>query len=188
MSSPTWAPPPDEVTQPDQLDPEAFLQIDFLDGERVLRCWKLPRGFLVLTNLRCFRIWQQRRLFEKSEWHTSPNFFFYNLAPPRVLAGRFVELTEEHEETSGTARFLVHDAADVCAEIEAARVTGHAAWEARRVDAQRRLTRSTVAGPPPGTTVVREVVHEVVKVRCNYCGNLMAVTDARCPSCGAAVG
>ncbi len=187
MRSPGPSPPPDEVTLPDQLDPRAFGEIDFLDGERVLRCWRLPHGFLVMTNLRCLRVWERRRLFEAPEWHTGPNFFFYNLRPPRVVAGRFVELSEEYRENSGMSRFLVRDAVDACLEIEAARVAGYSAWEARRAAAQRELTRSTVAGPPPGTTVIREVVHEVVKVRCNFCGNLMAVTDARCPSCGAPV-
>jgi len=188
MPPEAWTPPPDEVTHPDQLDPAAFVQIDFLDGEKILHCWKLPRGFLVLTNLRCVRVWERRRLFEEAEWHTGPNFLFYNLRPPKVVAGRFVELSEVHEENAGSSRFLVRDPEEVCAEIEAARTPGQAAWAARRAQARRELTRSPVSGPPPGTTVVREVIHEVVKVRCRFCGNLMAVTDARCPSCGAPVG
>ena len=39
--------------------------------------------------------------------------------------------------------------------------------------------------PGAGDGVVTEVVREVVRVRCRFCGNLMAVSDLRCSACGA---
>jgi hypothetical protein len=34
----------------------------------------------------------------------------------------------------------------------------------------------------------REVIREIVKMPCRYCGQLVAVTDLRCGSCGASLG
>jgi hypothetical protein len=180
-------PPPALATQPDQIEDGALAEIDFLDGEKVQRVWQVRHGYLVLTNLRCLRVWKKLTLFEGAEWHTGPSFFFYNLNAPRVVAGRFVELSEEVEENAGSARFQVRDPEEVAGEIEASRAAGQLAWQARRAHAREVLRRSTVQGPAYGSTVVREVVHEVVRVRCPYCGNLMDETDERCPSCGAGV-
>jgi hypothetical protein len=43
----------------------------------------------------------------------------------------------------------------------------------------------TRPAPPGQTTVVRTVVHEVVKVPCRYCGSLVDLTATTCSSCGA---
>jgi len=32
--------------------------------------------------------------------------------------------------------------------------------------------------------VEREIIHEIVKVRCPYCGNLYDETEDKCPHCG----
>jgi hypothetical protein len=176
---------PNLATQPDQLDPHAFVRIDFLEGERILRCWRLPHGFLLLTNLRCFRVWEKRVLFEDPSWQTGPEFFFYDLQPPRILDQRFVELVAAEGGAGVTARFLVQDPETARSEIEAARLAGRTMWDARRRLAEHTLKRPMVPAAPPGTTVIREVIHEVVKVPCSYCGTLVDVTDPRCPSCGA---
>jgi hypothetical protein len=45
--------------------------------------------------------------------------------------------------------------------------------------------------PPPviqPVVVQQTVEHDVVKVRCSYCGGLCDVTDKVCPSCGAPLG
>lgn len=174
--------PPDLVTHPDQVDPVAREQVSLLHGERILRCWRVPFGYLLMTNLRCVYLWCKLELFARSEWHSSPTFFFYNLSPPHVIAGRFVELSEAYDEGTGSARFLIHDAAAVREEIESARVAGRAEWTARRARAQGDLRHLSEPAPPPGTTVI---VREVVKVRCAYCGNLMDEGRSTCPSCGA---
>lgn len=37
---------------------------------------------------------------------------------------------------------------------------------------------------PPEREVRIETIHEIVKVRCRYCGTLNLVTDTKCQSCG----
>ncbi|HTT14275.1 MAG TPA: hypothetical protein VMG81_00625 [Thermoplasmata archaeon] len=180
-----WDPPPDEVTAPDQIDARALEQLERLPGERLLRCWKTPFGYLVLTTLRCAQIWHRSELFAASGWRLGPVFFFYNLAEPRVVLGRFLELAEEVPENVGRQRFLVRDPARVAAEIDAARQGGHQAWLDRRSATVAALGRLSAAPVPAGTTVV---VRTVVKVRCSFCGNLIDETADRCRFCGAPQG
>jgi hypothetical protein len=174
--------PPDVVTRPDQIDPPALSELGLLHEERVLRCWKSAFGFLVMTNLRCIHVWRKPELFVRTEWHTGPTFFFYNLRRPELVLGRFVQLAEIYDEGAGPARFLVRDAPDVCREIDAARVEGQREWAERRTRARADMGRLGPAPVPPGTTVV---IREIVKVRCAYCGNLMEESRTICPSCGA---
>jgi len=182
MTPPSWIPPADSITRPDQIDPHALEELGLLYGERVLRCWKAGYGFLVMTNLRCVHVWHKPILFSRTDWHTGPPFFFYDLAPPEVVAGRFLELrcTDDPERT--TARFLLHDASDVAREIEVARIEGRREWEARRARVLADLGDLPPPAPRPGTTLV---LREVVMVRCSYCGNLVEVTRRQCPFCGA---
>ncbi len=176
------SPPADSVTRPDQIDLPALAEIGLLAGKRVLRCWKAAFGFLVMTTLRCVHVWRKPELFVRSEWHTGPTFFFYNLGPPELVLGRFVQLAELYDEGVGVARFLVRDAPEVCREIEAARAAGRREWTERRTSALADRDRLRPPPVPPGTTVV---VRTVVKVRCPYCGNLKDETLALCPACGA---
>jgi len=176
--------PPTEggATYPDQIEEGARSQLDLLEGEQIARCWLTGLGFLVMTNLRCVHLWHKPQLFVKSEWRVGPSFFFYNLASPRVVAARFVELSEGYAGSIEAGRFAVRNPREVCHEIEEARAAGRAEWEARRARAQRELRRLEAPSPPPGATVI---VREVVKIRCNYCGNLMEMRDAFCRACGA---
>jgi hypothetical protein len=182
MSRPTGIPLADAATHPDQIDPAALRELIPLFAERVERCWRTTVGFLVMTNLRCVHLWHKPELLRHSEWHVGPTFFFYGLAPPRVIGGRFLELTDVEGDHAESSRFLVHDAETIAREIEAARPAGRSEWEARRSRITGDLGR--LWNPPlaPGTRVV---VHEVVKVRCPYCGNLIEVTRKLCPFCGA---
>ncbi|MCI4320338.1 MAG: hypothetical protein L3K23_09475 [Thermoplasmata archaeon] len=56
---------------------------------------------------------------------------------------------------------------------------------------QRRLGETRPPPPPPTGPVApapihtREIVREVVKVPCRYCGTLFELTDLKCPGCGA---
>lgn len=184
MTGRPWNPPSDSVTQPDQIDMRALEEIAFtlFHDERILRCWKVGFGFLVMTNLRCIHVWRKPELFSHSDWRTGPTFFFYNLAPPQVLFGRFVQLSEAYDEGAGSARFLVHNAAEVGEEIDEARIAGQREWATRRAHAQADLKRLVFPRLPPGTTVV---VREIVKVPCAYCGNLVESGRRQCPFCGA---
>jgi alkanesulfonate monooxygenase SsuD/methylene tetrahydromethanopterin reductase-like flavin-dependent oxidoreductase (luciferase family) len=172
----------DSPTSPDRIDPRALAQIEFLPRERVARCWRTAIGFLVMTNLRCVHVWRKPELFAKSEWHTGPNFFFYNLASPQIVAGRFLQLSEEYEGSVETTRFLVRNPREVAREIEDARAAGRAEWRILRSQVQHELDHMRRTSAPPGTTLV---IREVVKVRCSFCGNLMDVSDTICPTCGA---
>jgi hypothetical protein len=188
MRSRPGSPPPvpaDQVTEPDQLDPGARDQLDLLPGEHLRRCWRTAHGFLVLTNLRVTGITRRAQLFDSPVWRAGPSFLFYNCRPPRVVLGRFLELSEELTENAGASRYLVHDPETVRREIEQERVAGRLAWEERRQAALAARGRLSEPMVPPGTTVVREVVRTVVKVRCRYCGNLMDETLDRCPFCAA---
>jgi hypothetical protein len=177
--------PPERVTSPDQLPLDAWEAVDLLDGERVLRCWQAGTAYLLLTNLRCLGIWRPRELFHRAGWETGAQFFFYNLKPPQIVLGRFVELSEEFPDGERTSRFLVRDPEATEQEIAGAIAAGRAEWLQRRERAQllmnaRRHQREAYsaalgAGVPP----------EVVRVPCAYCGNPMAITAQRCPSCGA---
>jgi hypothetical protein len=173
---------PDSPTTPDRIDPRALGQIEFLPGERVVRCWRTGVGFLVMTNLRCVHVWRKLELFTRSDWHTGPNFFFYNLASPQIVAGRFLELSEEYEGSVESARFLVRNPREVSREIDGARAAGRTEWKTIRAQVQRELGHMRRTSPPPWSTTI---VREIVKVRCSFCGNLMDVSSTLCPACGA---
>jgi rubrerythrin len=135
-----------------------------------------------MTNLRCIHVWRKPELFVATEWHAGPSFFFYDLAPPKVVAGRFLELLEGHEGSVERSRFLVRDPVNVGSEIDSARAAGRAEWANRRATAERQRGRLLSPAPARGSTVI---VREVVKIRCTFCGNLVDVADANCPFCGA---
>jgi hypothetical protein len=44
---------------------------------------------------------------------------------------------------------------------------------------------SRAPAPPQPIAREREIIKEIVKVPCRFCGSLVAVTDAKCPSCSA---
>jgi len=176
------APPGNLPTTPDLLTPDALAEIDFLEGEQVRRCWRTGFGFLVMTNLRCVHVWKKKELLWRSDWHAGPTFFFYNLAPAHVVAGRFLELREEYDAGPGRTRFLVRNPQEVAREIDDARIAGRAEWDARRARGQQQLHKPRTGPTPAGATVI---VREVVKVRCGFCGNLMNASDSICPFCGA---
>ena len=185
MKHPTWFPPPDSITAPDQIPEGALRLLVLLEDERIARCWRTHTGYLVMTNLRCIHLWHQPELFVPTEWHEGPSLFFYNLLAPRVQLGRFLELSEGVEEDLHTVRFLVPNPATVAAEIDSARAAGRSEWERRRARVQEILRASRAPASGGGPPLVREVIREVVKVRCRYCGNLMDETQPRCPTCGA---
>ena len=135
----------------------------------------------MLTNLRCFGLWRELGVFPPHPWHTGPEFFFYNLKPPRVLFGRFLELSEEFPEAGSVGRFAVHDPTAVAEAISAALDAGQTEWRDRRqrteelIRARQQIRAARAAGIAP----------PVVKVRCAFCGNLADASSRRCPSCGA---
>jgi hypothetical protein len=183
-------PPPDQVTTPDQLDPGARAALDFLDGEKVVHAWRTSLGFLVLTNLRLLSAWHRPKIlgFGASDWNPGPGFFLYALEPPKIVAGRFLEIKQDQAGVEDTGRFLVQDPEAVSASITEALTSGRRAWEARRaqVSEEMRLRESVRAATPLPSGSVREVVRVIVRVPCRYCGALMDEGAARCPTCGAA--
>ncbi len=176
-------PDPNQPTTPDALPAGARDELDLLAGERIARCWRCGFGFLVMTNLRCLHIWRRPELFVRSEWHSGASFFFYDLAAPRIVAGRFVELAQGTEGGPvNSSRFLVEDPRAVTREIDAARPGGRAEWAARRARVANDLHRLGRPAVPPAANVV---VREIVRIRCTFCGNLMDEALATCPFCGA---
>lgn len=176
------------VTTPAQIEREALRHLYLLDGERILRVWKSVRGFLVMTNLRCQEVRRRSQLFSSSDWEAGPNFFFYNLAPPKVEFHRFLRLTEEHQDGTLAVRFILHDPFSVAEEIAAARAAGQEEWLRRRSRAESALRESRARLQAGKLYTYREGYREVIRVRCSFCGNLMPATAARCPSCGAPQG
>jgi hypothetical protein len=184
LPQPRWSPPTDQLTQPDQLPPEAWRAVNFFEGEHVVRCWQTARGYLVLTNLRCGVIWPSWELFHRGNWQEGPQYFFYNLRPPAVLLGRFVELREAFEEEGRTTRFRVRDPEAVAEEIAAAIGPGRGEWAERRERTRRlmegrRIRRGAGAG-------ARAPLY--LPYPCRYCGNPIPAASRQCPSCGAPVG
>lgn len=185
-----WVPPPDQVTAPDQLPPEVWRLWDALEQEHVVSCWKTGLGYLVLTNLRCFEVWRRSAVLGKRDWSLGPQFFFYNLRPPRVVLGRFVELVEEFNEGDARqlSRVAVQDPTSVSEQIGAAVGPGREEWGRRRVAAlqlieDRRRQREAIArGLADGASA------SSARVNCPYCGTLMPALAPRCPSCGAPTG
>jgi hypothetical protein len=182
--SPDEFAPSSPATFPDPIPAHAWRAIDLLPGEMPFRSWRTGDGYLLLTNLRCVSLSHVGPLFSPHLWHSAPEFFLYNLRAPRVLLGRFVELSEEYPENGWTGRFRVRDPATVVAEIAAAIEPGRLAWLQRRehaeelLRAQQRMRSERAAGGP----------RSPVMVRCSYCGNLADASRRQCPSCGAVLG
>lgn len=177
---------PEEVaaaTTPDAISVGALNEIDLLDGEQILRCWHLTHGYLVMTNLRCLEIRRAWELLSEPVWNAGPSVFFFDMAPPTLIAGRLLEVRSVGDTPGPVLRALLADPRSALADIAEEMPAGRAEWQRRRAAGEAavggRATRAAV-GP-----VVREVVREVIKVRCSYCGNLMDEGADRCPSCGA---
>ncbi len=47
------------------------------------------------------------------------------------------------------------------------------------------IERVRIPERPPGPSVVKETIKEIVKIPCSYCRTLNLVTEAKCSSCGA---
>jgi hypothetical protein len=182
MQVPEAVVPLDATVGPDPLSADAIRSVDWMGGERLLCSWKTPHGYLALSNLRCVAIWRHYELFGAREWRSGPSFFFYNMAPPRLVLGRFVELREQVSELGSNSRFQVRDPEMVRGTIAQAMPAGLREWQERKriVEEERRRHKP----PPPPPVVVREIVREVVRVPCRFCGRLMDDTALRCPSCG----
>ncbi|MGC2788824.1 MAG: zinc ribbon domain-containing protein [Thermoplasmata archaeon] len=186
MSATTTEPnvPSPLVTHPDQIPVDAWRAFDLFEGELLLGAWRTSRGFLLLTNLRCLALYRRGEIFPPHPWRVGPEFFFYNLRPPEVVLGRFVELTEAFEENGRVGRFTVRDPTSVADAISAAIEPGRAAWQERRkhteelIEARKRLRAARAAGD----------LRRIEKVRCSYCGNLTDASVRRCTSCGAGLG
>lgn len=178
--------PTETATTPVQIEGEAFDQIHFLEGERILRVWKTGRGFLVMTNLRCTEVSRKPQLFGHRNWEAGPSFFFYDLAPPKVEFQRFLRLSEAHEGRAVVLRFIVHDPSSVAGEIEEARLSGQNEWLRRRALSERTLRESRERWESSGRAfTIRGGIRQPIKVRCGFCGNLIDVAATRCPFCGA---
>lgn len=185
MSPASWGPLSDTITTPAQIDREALDELRLLDGERILRVWRTGRGFLVMTNLRCVEVSRKPQLFSRSDWEVGPQFFFYDLGPPKVEFHRFLRLAEEHENRVTVVRLVLHDPEAVAQEIQEARLEGQNEWLRRRARAEASLRETRERLQSGRAYATRDGVREVIKVRCTFCGNLMAATATRCPSCGA---
>jgi len=177
--------PSSGVTAPVQIDRGALGQIHFLEGERIQRVWRTGRGFLVMTNLRCFEVARKPQVFSTSDWEAGPSFFFYNLAPPRVELHRFLRLAEDRDERAVVMRFFLHDPSEVAQEIQAARLAGQNEWLRRRAVAEAVLRASRARWEATHQFGPGEGLRRPIKVRCVFCGNLVDVTATRCPFCGA---
>lgn len=175
-------------TTPDPIDPEALGLLRLLEGERVLRVWRTGRGFLVMTNLRCAEVSRKVELFSPSAWNAGPNFFYYNLAPPKVEFHRYLRLSEERGRQAIVVRLYLHDPAAVAQEIQAARSAGQNEWLRRRARAEAAFRRSRERWSSGNRVLVHEADREVVLARCAFCGNLMNLRATHCPSCGASPG
>ncbi len=184
---PSWTPPPDQVTRPDQLPAEGWRVVELLEGEHVLACWRASRGYLVLTNLRSVVLRRTEAVLRPTVWEPGPQFFFYNVQPPRVVLGRYVELAEQYAEQAGglVSRLAVSDPAAVAAAIAAAIPAGQAEWMRRRSESQRQTASRRERQRANARAFVGSAPAEVARVRCDYCGNLTPVSTGRCSSCGA---
>jgi hypothetical protein len=169
----------------DIADPAALRVIHLLEDERVLRTWRTPLGLLVMTNLRCVEVVRHQPLFSKGEWALGPSFFFYNMAPPKVLFNRYLRLSDTYEENPVVAHVFVHNPAQVAQELQRARLAGQNEWLRRRARAEESYRLSRVRWTSGNRVILHSAEGEVIKVRCSYCGNLMDASTNRCPSCGA---
>ncbi len=187
-SASSTEPPPGQATLPDQLPPEAWRAIDPIRGEVVRRCWRTGRGFLVLTTLRCLLLWRRRELLRAKEWEVSPEVMLYNVQPPRVLFGRFVEIAPAYDEGEAAIRAGVEDPYSVAEEVAAAIPDARRAWDQRRAAAQAEFQAHRKRRDEIVAAIAAGVPPPVPRVPCRYCGNPMPITARRCPSCGAPAG
>jgi zinc-ribbon domain len=177
--------PFDLVTQPDPLDPAAWTALALMDGETIRRVWKTGRGFLVLTTLRCILLWQRRELFRPTEWQSGPEVLLFDVRPPRVLFGRFLEISPASPAGGAPIRVVVPEPEYVAEEIGASLPEARRAWEVRRhraldlLAAEKRRHDQVVAAVRAGRPL------PMVTVRCPFCGNSIPATARRCPHCGA---
>jgi hypothetical protein len=86
-----------------------------------------------MTNHRCVRPWHRTETFAKAEGHVGPSGFFYDLAPPAILDGRYVEPWGRAAPEAASTRSLTDDPIEVSRELQAAHAPGRAAGEARRI-------------------------------------------------------
>lgn len=181
--------PPDGPTgssrAPTTLDPAVLQVLRLLDGERVLRTWRIPLGVLVLTNLRCVEILHRVQLFSPGEWEMGPSLLFYNLEPPTVVLNRYVRLSERYDRHPLVVHLFVHDPHRVAREIDDARRAGEDEWVRRRAEAERSFRLARQRWESADRLILDTGQGEIVEVRCAYCGNGMDVRARRCPSCGA---
>lgn len=183
--TPAWNPPPEQRTAPDQLPGEAWRAIDLFDGEAVRRCWRTAHGFLILTNLRCVLVWRHRELFHARAWESGPEVFLYNVADPRVVLGRFVEIAPAVDEGDGLIRAGVADPRAVAGEIRDEIPAARQEWDRRRTKMQQDLAAHQARRAQIAAVIAAGGSAPVPKVPCPYCGSSIPVTARRCPNCGA---
>lgn len=177
--------PFDLTTVPDQLDPAAWPAISMMDSEVIRRVWKTGRGFLVLTTLRCILLWQRREVFRPTEWQAGPEILLYDIRPPRVLFGRFLEVSPASPAGGAPIRVVVAQPEDVAEEIVASLPEARRAWEERRRKAQAILAAEKRQHDRVLAAVLAGRPLPVLMVQCPYCGNSIPATSRRCPHCGA---
>jgi hypothetical protein len=177
--------PSDLMTQPDQLDSAARTALSLMEGEAIRRVWRTGRGFLVLTSLRCILLWQRREVFRPTEWQAGPEVLLYDVRPPRVLFGRFVEVAPASPAGGAPIRVVVAHPEYVAEEIAASGPEARRAWDERRrkalafLAAEKRRNAAIVAAVESGRPSATPTVP------CPYCGNPVPVTARTCPHCGA---
>jgi hypothetical protein len=184
----TWDPPPEQRTAPDQLPAEAWRAVDLFEGELARRCWRTARGYLLLTNLRCLMLWQHHELFRSRDWEASPQVLLYNVQPPHVVLGRFVEVQAAYDPAEGSIRAAVADPNAVAEEIAAEVPRARAEWDRRRTQALAELAAHRARRDQIAAALAAGRPVPIPRVPCKYCGNLMPITARTCPTCGAPAG
>ena len=172
-------------TFPDPIDEGALRAIRFLDEERLHRVWRIPRGFLVATNLRCFEVERRIELFSRGDWSVGPSFLYYNLRAPSVMLHRYLRLAEDREPDPLVVHVYVRHPEVVAREIESARISGRDEWLRRRATAEASLRVARARWESGDRVLIHSPEGERIKMRCTYCGNLMDVAVEQCPYCGA---
>jgi hypothetical protein len=187
-SASSWVPPPEQVTGPDQLPGDAWRAVDLFEGERVLRCWRTARGYLLLTSLRCLLLWRRLELFQPRDWEASPEVYLYNVRPPRALFGRFVEIAPAFVGDGAVIRAGVVNPVEVADEIRASIPEARRQWDLRRQRALADIATHRLIHDQIASALAAGLPVPVPRVPCAYCGNLVPATAKRCPHCGAPVG
>lgn len=90
----------------------------------------------------------------------------------------FISVSYAGERESGTAVFIGGNMKD---QVKQAMVQINQAVSAVRASPLPPFQ----AQAPAQTVVEREIIKEIVKIPCKYCGTLVPVTDPKCESCGA---